>query len=272
MAFEVNATNCPPAWAELLFHGTNVVTGVTVTTNAPSLPEGFPSEFLEEYVPNAIVVTTNTTYMGASAAFFRLGTMRDSNTNGWTDAYEILVTQTDPLDSDTDGLPDAFELDYSGLSPYAPSDPWSDPDGDGLDTDEEYSHGRGPFDADSDGDGVSDGEEVSQSSNPADELDKDPYPAEEIVSLPITVYGDYASWKMTIQGLDEDTRKFTLTTHFAGDRTTKTIQFRRGNSYRVTMFWGGSYPRLNPRWYCWEALMDGYPSAFFNIIEKGNLK
>jgi hypothetical protein len=59
-----------------------------------------------------------------NAGFFRLGTMLDSDGDGLPDAYELLASHTDPLianpnlDSDGDGLTDAWELAH-GTNPQA---------------------------------------------------------------------------------------------------------------------------------------------------------
>lgn len=58
------------------------------------------------------------------------------------------------LDSDGDGLPDAFENLATGSNPTK-----SDTDGDGLGDGEEYAQGTNPSEADTDGDGIDDGEE-----------------------------------------------------------------------------------------------------------------
>jgi len=52
-------------------------------------------------------------------SYYRLGTMQDSDADGLTDAYELLVSHTDPNDPDTDGdgLSDFYEL-LHGLSPF----------------------------------------------------------------------------------------------------------------------------------------------------------
>jgi len=58
--------------------------------------------------------------------FFQLGTLLDSDGDGLTDAYERLVSLTDPndpidalIDSDGDGLPNSYELHY-GTDPLVP--------------------------------------------------------------------------------------------------------------------------------------------------------
>jgi len=61
------------------------------------------------------------------------------------------------VDSDGDGLSDAFELATPGLDPCK-----KDSDGDGLDDRKELLLGTNPAVADTDGDGLSDGEEVAR--------------------------------------------------------------------------------------------------------------
>ena len=81
---------------------------------------------------------------------------------------------TDPWDgdSDGDGLPDGWEVQY-GFNPLNNSDATVDGDGDGLSNLEEYQYGTDPTVADSDGDGYDDGYEVSQGTDP---LDSSSYP------------------------------------------------------------------------------------------------
>jgi hypothetical protein len=63
---------------------------------------------------NDIVVTN----LWPDAGFFRLGTMLDSDGDGLTDAYELLVSHTDPdnPDTDGDGLSDGWEVEH-GMNP-----------------------------------------------------------------------------------------------------------------------------------------------------------
>jgi hypothetical protein len=67
-------------------------------------------------------------------------------------------------DSDSDGMPDWWEVKY-GLNPYA-DDASSDPDNDGLTNLEEYQNGTNPFDSDTDDDGMPDGWEVDHGLDP----------------------------------------------------------------------------------------------------------
>ncbi|MBT8116651.1 MAG: thrombospondin type 3 repeat-containing protein, partial [Gammaproteobacteria bacterium] len=71
-------------------------------------------------------------------------------------------------DSDSDGLPDDWELQYFGnLDQNAAGDY----DGDGLSNGQEYGLGTNPANSDSDGDGASDAEEVVYGSDPNDNGD-----------------------------------------------------------------------------------------------------
>jgi hypothetical protein len=67
------------------------------------------------------------------------------------------------VDTDNDGLPDAWEMLYFGNLNQGPND---DPDNDGLTNAEEYKHGTNPLLADTDGDGLTDGEEITLGTNP----------------------------------------------------------------------------------------------------------
>ncbi len=99
---------------------------------------------------------------------------RPDNWSGVFDlgAYEI-ETVTDPGDSDGNGLPDAWELQYFG---HLGVDPTADADGDGLSNAEEYASGTNPNNPDSDGDQVPDGQ---------DQYPTDPHRSED---LPVQTY------------------------------------------------------------------------------------
>ena len=98
----------------------------------------------------------------------------DSDSDGLTDANEILIYDTDPYisDSDGDGYND-FEEVVSNTDPLdSTSNPESqqytqDTDSDGLtDSDEVNTYGTDPLVSDSDGDGMPDGWEVDNSLDP----------------------------------------------------------------------------------------------------------
>jgi len=92
----------------------------------------------------------------------------DYDADGINDSDEILVTLTDPMnsDSDQDGLDDAWEVS-SNLDPMR-DDANGDPDTDGLSNLAEYLQMTDPQAPDTDGDGYSDGDELSGGSNPLD--------------------------------------------------------------------------------------------------------
>jgi hypothetical protein len=84
------------------------------------------------------------TNLPGSAAYLILGTPLDSDHDGLTDAYELLVSHTDPNNPDTDGdgIPDWFGAVYfgsNGLDPYALC-----PSGDGWSLLQAYQNGWNP--------------------------------------------------------------------------------------------------------------------------------
>jgi hypothetical protein len=99
-------------------------------------------------VTNEIVVAASIAGSPISALgrhFFRVGTKVDSDGDGLSDAFERLVSQTDPLasDSDGDGLPDGWEYE-NGLDPNLWPDAYSDADGDGIPNLYEFHNGIQP--------------------------------------------------------------------------------------------------------------------------------
>ena len=109
---------------------------------------------------------TNAPYFGSTHPL-----KADSDDDALTDTLEIEVYGTDPNnpDTDSDGMPDGWEINHS-LDPLA-DDAAGDLDGDGLSNYEEYLNGSDPFSADTDGDGFGDDWErdwSTQATNAAD--------------------------------------------------------------------------------------------------------
>ncbi|MEI8352092.1 MAG: LamG-like jellyroll fold domain-containing protein, partial [bacterium] len=75
---------------------------------------------------------------------------------GYVDHLSVSTNEPPGLDTDGDGLPDAWER-AQGLNPEDSSDASADPDFDGLASRDEYVQGTDPFDPDTDGDGLVDG-------------------------------------------------------------------------------------------------------------------
>lgn len=101
---------------------------------------------------------------GAEAMFFTLGLDSDTDGDGLSDAFERLVSATDPLLADTDGdsLPDGWECrhGFNPLSAPGMGEADADADGDGLPNAAEFALGTDPLNADTDGDGLSDCDEA----------------------------------------------------------------------------------------------------------------
>ena len=120
------------------------------------------------------------------AAFFRLGSRVDTDGDGLADAYELYVTgtSTNAVDTDLDGLSDSAELGLGTDPNEADSDgdelldgeevdagtnPLNpDTDNDGLDDGEESAAGTDPLDPDTDDDGLNDGDELAAGTDPLD--------------------------------------------------------------------------------------------------------
>jgi hypothetical protein len=88
-------------------------------------------------------VTYQMTNFPTTSAFVILGTPLDSDGDGLTDAYELLVSKTDPNASDSDGsgLADWWQIVNFG---YTGVDPFGDADGDGWSNLDEYLNGTNP--------------------------------------------------------------------------------------------------------------------------------
>ena len=161
-----------------------VVGSVSVSTNADF--SGNPWLLMAlgcGYAAGEVVARTNWARVSEPGAFFRLGTLLDSDGDGLTDAFELLVSRTSPQndDSDGDGMNDGWELNH-GFDPTEnnntdndpDNDAAADPDNDGLTNAEESDHGTDPNNPDTDGDGVTDGGEVAQDFDPLDPEDAPP--------------------------------------------------------------------------------------------------
>lgn len=103
------------------------------------------------------------------------GTAVWTNADGVPGAFDVFVEAgvkayitpdaLGPVDSDSDGMPDAWESTH-GFQSNNPADAALDADDDGLSNLEEFLAGTDPHDPDSDGDGVSDGVELHHGSDP----------------------------------------------------------------------------------------------------------
>lgn len=202
-----------------------------------------------------------------ASAFYRLASQDDSDGDGLTDREEEWVLGTDPAspDTDGDGMPDGWEVAH-GLDPRSASGDdgaSGDVDHDGLCNYDESLLGCDPRSADSDGDGVSDYQEICSGSDPADGADRGvpsarfPYRA-----LRFDVYGDYAAWCMTIAGegpADDWSDTVSMASPGVGNEKLKIL--KKGASYRLAMKWLNSDGHEDPHWYCWQAKVNGMPTA-----------
>ena len=99
--------------------GSNFMFDVFATTNLrPNVPGLNWTNWL--FVTRSVPGQTNLTVSplpGAPVCFYRLGTMQDSDNDGLTDAFEKLVSHTDPnlWDSNGNGIGDGDEISPSGL-------------------------------------------------------------------------------------------------------------------------------------------------------------
>ncbi len=190
----------------------------------------------------------------------------DTDGDGLKDGDEV-GRDTNPLatDSDGDGLLDGWEV-AQGLDPVDASGEngaSGDMDGDGLCNSDEQSLGTDPHAADSDGDGVSDFLEICNGSDPVDGGDGGKPPVNfPYRGIRFDINGDYAAWSMTVAGLgpfDRLSDTFSMASPGAGSERLRVL--KKGNSYRLTMQWLNSDGHTDPNWYCWQAKVNGLPTA-----------
>jgi hypothetical protein len=172
----------------------------------------------------------------------------DSDNDGITDLEEICEYGTNPgyYDSDGDGLPDGWELQY-GLDPHNPDtdgdliiDTDEDEDVDGLSNHDEFIYGTDPNNPDSDGDGVNDGDEVAQGSNPNDGSDGGEAPdPEDLVDVQLTIGDESGShsehWMLKVGDISFKAPGY-------GELDSRCFTFLRGKSYVITVIHLGTDP------------------------------
>jgi len=78
-----------------------------------------------------------------SAVFLILGTPLDSNAQGLTDAYQLLVCKTNPYQPNSSGLLYGWDVEF-GLTPTQANLATQDPEQDGLDNLQKYLYGANP--------------------------------------------------------------------------------------------------------------------------------
>ena len=111
--------------------------------------------------------------------FFQVRTVTEphaDNQNEVASEYTVEVTTTTAgfLDSDTDGLPDAWEQQIidadpnDGITNIDDVLPGDDFDDDGVTNADELANGISPINPDSDGDGYNDGQEIAAGTSPLD--------------------------------------------------------------------------------------------------------
>jgi hypothetical protein len=95
----------------------------------------------------------------ANTYYWRVDTYLDGDPEGTPvtgDLFNFIIT-----DSDGDGIPDAWKIEYFGSIDHPDSGAADDPDGDGLTNLREYQTGLNPTDPDSDGDGLLDADNIA---------------------------------------------------------------------------------------------------------------
>ena len=128
-----------------------IITGFNISTNPPAPSDPVLLALLPQgYEPGEVITNLQYAVQPALRGFFRLGSLQDSDNDSLSDAYEIMVSKTDPnnWDTDGDGMPDGWEVKH-GLNPLWPYDALLDHDNDGMPNIYEYKYGTNPRAADS---------------------------------------------------------------------------------------------------------------------------
>ena len=97
----------------------------------------------------------------ADTYYWRVDSYLDGSSIGTADPGNVFIFHVN--DTDNDGLPDLFELQYTNPQSNISMDPNADDDGDGLTNLQEYQLSGDPTNADMDGDGLNDGYEINTS-------------------------------------------------------------------------------------------------------------
>jgi hypothetical protein len=138
------------------------VSAVTGYTGDPRGVEGYGSPLPDPLPPSGPDPALTTTSYDAIDLGMQPGSNLDSDSDGLTDAFELMSgSSPDVADTDQDGLSDAYEAGVSHTSPLL-----ADTDADTLSDAAETALGTAPTMFDTDLDGASDGLEVQEGFDP----------------------------------------------------------------------------------------------------------
>ena len=251
-------------------NGFNPLSSISMSSEAYLDPDGDGLTNLQEMMKGTNPLLSDTDGDGLSdSAELTLGTdpvKADTDGDGLDDGYEVDADGLDPLrpDSDRDGMLDGWEV-ANGLCPTSAADAAGDLDVDGLSNLDEYRNHSNPRMFDTDGDRIGDGIEVANGSDPADMSDCGIPPSDDCLrEVTFDITGDFAAWELAIEGLGPyDRRIIYLTMGTPGSEALMAVKLRKSNSYRLTTRWLNcdGHDDSSAPWYCWQAKIDGKPSA-----------